>query len=413
MIDRNRIDDIVYSSEITLPQSTLDALGIPVKSKSKDEKVADAFNAVFDKNEHIKTFTEIFSKYNHNKAKLLMVEENADRSRTWMKTPTIVESWSLVDSTNQVGGHNLNSKVTRFRVADDLKPGQTREITVGNKKIIEVSRADAKSHITDQSYLRRVGRLDDATIKGEAVKTRPRNIVADIASKRSSRGFNSTDHTITIGRKSFTYANKEYESLDALIGDFCKSNNPDEVLNLHIECLEGSGVKPKMVINNINCRLSRGNTMLPMSKFDFSHATQINHGDNVVFTIPIKSGMMDLGSTSYVNKAGLGGSSNVGVRVNVCDGNISFKIVNKSKMSQIISIIKDFFRNSKGYLNEFRLKMLFKQHGIEVGVDVIPSIDINVNNAGITEQQYLMIAMFKFEKYQTYDIQIFKEEEIA
>ena len=57
--------------------------------------------------------------------------------------------------------------------------------------------------------------------------------------------------------------------------------------------------------------------------------------------------------------------------------------------------------------------MLFKQHGIEVGVDVIPSIDINVNNAGITEQQYLMIAMFKLEKYQTYDIQLFKEEEIA
>lgn len=413
MIDRNRIYDIVYSSEITLPQSAFDAIGIPVKSKSKDEKVADAFNAVFDKNEHIKTFTEIFSKYNHNKAKLLMVEENADRSRTWMKTPTVVESWSLVDSTNQVGGHNLNSKVTRFRVADDLKPGQTREITVGNKKIIEVSRVDSKSHITDQSYLRRVGRLDDATIKGEAVKTRPRNIVADVASKRCSRGFNSTDHTITIGRKSFTYANKEYESLDALIGDFCKSSNPDEVLNLHIECLEGSGVKPKMVINNINCRLSRGNTMLPMSKFDFSHATQINQGDNVLFTIPIKSGVMDLGSTSYVNRAGMGGSSNVGVRVNVCDGNISFKIVNKSKMSQIISIIKDFFRNSKGYFNEFRLKMLFKQHGIEVGVDVIPSIDINVNNAGITEQQYIMIAMFKLEKYQTYDIQLFKEEEIA
>ena len=413
MIDRNRIDDIVYSSEITLSQSAFDALGIPVKYKSKDEKVADAFNAVFGKNEHIKTFTEIFSSYNHNKAKSLMVAANADRSRTWMKTPTVVESWSLVDSTNQVGGHNLNSKVTRFRVADDLKPGQTREITVGNKKIIEVSRVDSKSHITDQSYLRRVGRLDDATIKGKAVTTRPRNVVTDIASNRTSRGFNPTDHTIIIGKKSFTYANKEYESLDVLIGDFCKSSNPDDVLNLHIECLEGSGVKPKMVINNINCRLSRGNTMLPMSKFDFSHATQINQGDNVLFTIPIKSGLMDLGSTSSVNRTGFGGSSNVGNRVNVCDGNITFKIVNKSKMSKIISVIKDFFRNSKGYFNEFRLKMLFKQHGIDVGVDVIPSIDININNAGITEQQYLMIAMLKLEKYQTYDIQLFKEEKIA
>jgi len=408
MIDRNKIKDIVYSSEITLSQSAFNVLGVPIKPKSKDEKVADAFNAVFAKNEQIKTFTEIFSSYNHNKAKSLIVEANADRSRIWMKTPTVVESWSLVDSTNQVGGHNINSKVTRFRVTNDLKPGQTREIPVGNKKIIEVSRVDSKLHITDQSYLRRVGRLDDATIKGKAVKTRPRNIVADIASNRSSRGFNPADHTITIGKKSFTYANKEYESLDGLIVDFCKSNNSNEVLNLHIECLEGSGVKPRMIINNINCRLSRGNTMLPMSKFDFSHATQITQGDNVLFTIPIKSGKMDLGSTSSVNRTGFGGSSNVGVRVNVCDGNISFKILNKSKMSKIISVIKDFFRSSKGYFNEFRLKMLFKQHGIEVGVDVIPSIDINVNNA-----EYIMIAMLKLEKHQTYDIQLFKEEKIA
>lgn len=411
MIDRNRIDDIVYSSEITLSQSTLDALGIPVKSKSKDEKVADAFNAVFDKNEHIKTFTEIFSEYNHNKAKLLMVEENADRSRTWMKTPTIVESWSLVDSSNQVGGHNLNSKVTRFRVADDLKPGQTREITVGNKRIIEVSRADSKSHITDQSYLRRVGRLDDVTIKGEAIKTRDRDIVADIASNRSSRGFNSTDHTITIGKKSFTYANKEYESLDVLISDFCKSSSSDEVLTFSIEGLKGSGVTPNMVINNIKCRVDRGNTILPMSKFDFSHATQINQGDNVLFKIPIKSGVMDFGSTSSINRAGFGESSDIGVRVNVCEGsNVSFEIVNKSKMSKIISIIKDFFRNSKGYFNEFRLKMLFKQHGIEVDVDVKMNTDIKINKAGVTEQQYFMIAMLELENYQTYDIQLFKEE---
>ncbi len=413
MIDRNRIDDIVYSSENTLPQSTLGALGVPVKSKSKEEEVTDAYNAVFNKNEHIKTFTEIFSSYNHNKAKSLMVEANADRSRTWMKTPTVVESWSLVDSINQVGGHNLNSRVTRFRIADDLKSGQTREIIVGNKKIIEVSRIDSKSHIIDQSYLRRVGRLDDVAIKGKAVKTRPRNIIADVASNRSSRGFNINDHTITIGKRSFTYADKEYESLDALICDFCKSSNSEDVLNLHIECLEGSGIKPKMIINNINCRLSRGNTMLPMSKFDFSHATQINQGDNVLFTIPIKSGIMDLGSTSSINRAGFGGSSNIGVRVNVCEGNISFKIVNKSKISKIISVLKEFFRSSKGYFNEFRLKMLFKEHGIDVGVDVIPYIDIKVNNVGVTESQYIIIGMLKFGKHQLYDIQLFKEEEIA
>lgn len=409
MIDRNKIDDVQYTSE-KFPKTITDALGRKVQVKDKKSIAINAFNAVFENSEEIKDYAEICSPYNRSQAKSLMVKANADRSHIWIKTPTIVESWSLTDSTEQVGGHNLNSKVTRFRVADDLQPGQTRETTVGNKKIIEVSRTDSKSHITNQSYLRKVGRLDDVTIKGDVVKTRTRNIITDVVSNRSSRGFNTQDHTITIGKKSFNYANKEYDSLDALISEFCKSSSPEDVLKLHIECLEGSGVKPKMIINNINCRLNRGNTMLPMSKFDFAHATQIDQGDNVVFTIPIKSGAMDLGSTSLINRAGFGGSSNVGVRVNVCDGNISFKIVNKSKMDKIITVLKDFFRNSKEYFNEFRLKMLFKEHGIEVGVDVIPSIDININNSGIKEHQYLMIALLTLDSNQSYDIQLFKEE---
>ena len=400
MIDRNKIEDIVYSSEVYLVGS----------EKSKAQKIEDAFNAVFTKTEYIKTFAEIFSSYNHNKAKMLMVEENTDRSRYWMKTPTVVESWSLVDSINQVGGHNLDSKVTRFRVADDLKSGQTREVTVGNKKVIEVSRSDSKSHITDQAYLRRVGRLDDATIKGDGIKTKSRNVVADVVSNRSARGFNNIDHSITVGKKSCTFANKEYESLDALVGDFCKSANSSDVLNIQIKCLEGSGVTPKMLINNIECRLRRGNTMLPMAKFDFSHATQFTSGDDILYTIPIKSGVMNLGSTSSVNRAGFGGSSNVGTRVNVCEGNVVFKIINTSKIDKIISVIKDFFKNTKGYFNEFKLKTILKQNGIEIGVDVDCSINMSINNA---EYESIMIAMIKLDKSHIYDIQLFKEENAA
>ena len=57
---------------------------------------------------------------------------------------------------------------------------------------------------------------------------------------------------------------------------------------------------------------------------------------------------------------------------------------------------------------EETVKALFKLIEEKFG-----KLDICVNNAGITEQQYLMIAMYKFEKYQIYDIQLFKEEEIA
>ena len=410
MIDRNKIEDIEYLSEVTSLQFTFDTLGIPRKPKSKNEKVTEAINAVFEKSKYIKMLTMILSPYTHNMAKSLMVKANADRNRTWIKTPTIVESWSLVDSINQVGGHNLNSKVTRFRVADDLKPGQTREITVGNKKIIEVSRTDSKSYITNQSYLRKVGRLDDAKIKSEAIEVRPSKIVTNIASKRSSRGFNSTDHTIIVGRKSYTYAGKEYDNLDVLISDFCVSNNPDEILYLNIKCLDGAGVKPKMLINNIACRLSRGNTMLQMSKFDFAHATQVVNGDNVTFAIPIKPGVMDFGSTSSINSNGLGGSSNVGSKVNVIEGNFSFKIVDKGQRNKVFNILKLFFENAKGYFNEYRLNMLFKQHGIEV---VDANIEMSINKASIAEPHYIMIAIIELEKYPEHVIQLFKEEEIA
>lgn len=408
LVDRNKIDEIEYS-ESPYDNFSFDVIsGQVVKGRSKEERVNDAFNVAFTKDRYIKNYLEVFGNYSCNEAKSMMIAANANRSRTWMKTPTIVESWSLTDSTNQIGGHNLNSKVTRFRVVDDLNPGQTRKVTRGNKTIIEVSKADSRLHITDQAYLRRVGRLDDATIEGTAIRTRSRDIVSDVASRRTARGFNPADHTIKISRNRFVYANKEYESLDKLIVDFCNTKSGDEVLTLHIECLEGAGVQPKMVINNIASRLNRGNTMLPMSKFDFAHATQVTSGDKVLYTIPIKAGKMNLGSTSSVTKAGLGGSSNTGLRVEVCEGSCSFEIINKSKASQIINLVKSFFKSGNEYFNEFKLKVLFKQHDIKVGVDVNCSVDLK-----LTEAESIVIAKLKSANKNPYDFQLFKEEEIA
>jgi hypothetical protein len=407
LVDRNKVADIEYSDSPYDNMNFDPISGKVVKRRSKKERVSDAFNIVFSKDEYVKEYLRVFGIYNCNEAKSMMIAANADRSRTWMKNPTVVESWSLTDSTNQIGGHNLNSKVTRFRVADDLAPGQTRKVNNGRSTVIEVSRTDSRLHIANQNYLRRVGRLDDLTIDGTAVRTRSRSIISDGASKRTARGFNLTDHTIKITKNSFTYANKEYDSLDDLIVDFCSTSSSDEVLTLHIDCHEGAGVQPKMVINNIACRLSRGNTMLPMSKFDFAHATQTVSGDKVLYIIPIKAGKMSLGSTSSVTRAGMGGSSNSGIRVNVCEGSCSFEIINKSKANQIIELIKRFFKSSSEYFNEFKLKMLFKQHDIKVGVDVNYSIDIVLNEA-----ESIVIAKLKSVN-KPYDVQLFKEEEIA
>ena len=208
-------------------------------------------------------------------------------------------------------------------------------------------------------------------------------------------------------------ANKKYESLDMLINDFCNSNTTGEVLSINIECLKGSGVTPKMIINNINCRLRRGNTNLPMSKFDFSHATQQQHGDNVFFTIPIRPGKMDMGSTSLINRAGLGGSSNVGLRVNVYEGNIVFKVYNQSKLHTIVKVLKEFFANTKGYFNELRLRNLFKRYGIEIGTDVECTIEMKINSTN-SEKEFLMISkIIRDNKNTKHNVQFYKEEKVA
>lgn len=412
LLDRNKIEDIRYSDEDRPIYDIDSSLSVKVKyRRTKEEDVSEAFQTVFTKEKYLKKFVNIFSSYDHNQAKTLLVQANANRNRTWVKTPTVVESWSLIDSSRWEGGHNLNSKVTRFRVADDLKPGQTRQVKSGGNNIIEVSRADSKSYITSQSYLRRVGRLDDVTIKGGTVKTRPRSFVADATSKRSSRGFNKADHTMIIGKNSFKYGSKEYESLDILLADFCRVSSPEEVLELRIQCLEGAGVTQKMIINNIHSRLNRGNTVMPMSKFDFLHATQVQKDGGVMYTIPVKPGIMEMGSSSGVNKAGMGGSSNVGVRVNVLEGNIEFKIINQSKMSKIIRVLKDFFRNSKEFFNEYRLKMILKQNGIEICKDIETSISLRVNKSGVEETEYMMVAILTLKNDSVYAVQLFKKEE--
>lgn len=420
LIDKNKIMDIVYteSSSNSFDSNQFDNLfsklsDLKLSNSSKEKRVDHAFNTTFSKMQYLKYFTKIFSSYDCNEAKALLVKANNNRNRTWMKTPTIVESWSIKDSTSTEGGHNLNSNVTHFRVADDLKPGQIRETTINGKKTIEVSILDSKSHITNQFYLRKVGRLNDATIKGNIVKIRSRDIVTDIASERTSRGFNTRDHSIIIGKNSFNFAGKEYTRLDALINDFCKLSTPDEILNIRIECHNGSGVQPKMIINNINCRLRRGNTHLPISKFDFSHATQSTEGNYTLFKVPIKPGKIILGSTSLTNRAGLGGSSNIGTPMHLQEGACEFKILNKSKTAQIINVLKDFFSRTKEYFNEFKLRKLLKQHGIEMGRDIEWSLKMNINREGITEKENITIAFIKQYKSHQYDIQLLEKKEIA
>jgi hypothetical protein len=59
-------------------------------------------------------------------------EAASSRSNGWIHTPAVVISWNSGSLSGASGGHNLDAKVTRFRVSDDVKAGMTRVDGEGN-----------------------------------------------------------------------------------------------------------------------------------------------------------------------------------------------------------------------------------------------------------------------------------------
>ena len=333
------------------------------------------------------------------------LKANKNKSLTWMKCPTIVQSWSLKDSTNSVGGHNLNSKVTSFRVARDLKPGQTRTIEVNGKKIIEISPKDRLTHISDPNYLRRVGRLGNSEIRGGEIPLRARNEVVAAVQHRSARGYNSTDHlSISLDtRKGVSINGKQYQSLEELLTEAGRSleKGKAEFKQIEIEGLNDAGVDVDVIIDNIAGRMKKGsNTSIPMSCYDFANYTVAYEGDRAVVTIPIKSGSIEFGSTSRVTEAGFGGSSKVNPKLSIKEGRVVFKLP-KAYLEEFIKLIREFMAKQRGNWNDFKLKMEMKQRGI--------------NPMDCEERTRLKVAKSRkdlLNKYH-YDVWIIQEKAIA
>lgn len=59
-------------------------------------------------------------------------EASGSQSSGWIHTPAIVISWNTGALFGGIGGHNLDAKVTQFRISDDVVPGTTRIDGEGN-----------------------------------------------------------------------------------------------------------------------------------------------------------------------------------------------------------------------------------------------------------------------------------------
>lgn len=298
-------------------------------------------------------------------SKQLYIDVNKEKCREWMKCPTIVESWQLVDSAYAVGGHNLNSKVTRFKVRNNLKEGET---IISEEGIIEISAKDRLTRVSNQDYLRKVGRLGDNTI-GSTVAVRPKSAVIGITKNRTSRGFNASDHmTVKVDFKSgHTMNGKKYEDFTELLDDL--GNNLVEG-KAHFKQIEFSGLKDAgvdvdVILDGISGRMRKGaSANIPYSKYDFSNPTVKYEGDKAIVIIPIKAGNIEFASTSSLMEAGFGGSSKLSPKVTITGGEVIFKVP-KNKLSAFIEMIQEFLTKQEGVWNEFKIKIEMKRRGID------------------------------------------------
>jgi len=72
------------------------------------------------------------------------VLEMTRRTPTWIRTPTIVLSWPEgKEQEDLVGGHNLDAKITQFRLDSSLSSGEIRVIEEDGQKVILHSADDA------------------------------------------------------------------------------------------------------------------------------------------------------------------------------------------------------------------------------------------------------------------------------
>ncbi len=155
---------------------------------------------MIDKKDEIIRYASVLGILELEDAKEALLAENSDKSLTWIKCPTIVQSTHRSqDSLLAIGGHDLSSKITPIRMDKNLNSGQCRVEFIEGKKVVFISPSD-KGRITPD-FIRRVERTESTgihTIESPSFSARPRDIMTTLTENRSGRGFNISDHGTVI-----------------------------------------------------------------------------------------------------------------------------------------------------------------------------------------------------------------------
>lgn len=332
---------------------------------SKRDKVEYAYIAIMKYQREIKTFRRATSDLSAREAYDAYLDSNKGKSSNWIKCPTLVLSWSLTDSISYEGGHNLDSKVSRFRVNRSLERGKTVR---GKDGVLEISLADAKGRVGDPNYLRRYGRLADANISGKDIPVRPKKEVVGLAAKRSGRGLTKTDHmTVKLGAKNTVNGREmSLREMFETIGNELSTGKGVEFKEIEITGFDKAGVKVDVIVDGVKTTMLRGDgTSLAKSCFDIDHYTVVYEGERAKVRFPIKSNKVVMGSTSNaVIEAGMGGAPRPEkVVFEVKEGIVEFNVP-KNKVEQFIQAVRDYLKEKSEQWNRFQMNRRLKKYDI-------------------------------------------------
>lgn len=294
----------------------------------------------------IELYSEVFGIYTRSDMQRLYLEDNKDNGLGWIKCPTLVRSWSNLDSTRYEGGHNLDSKITPIRIDKSLKQGQYRVDEINGKKVVFISSND-KCFVTPD-FLRRVERT---SLKGthtfaekSAHPIRSRQAVMKQTMYRTSRGFNFTDHVVVRRVDDvFRVNGREMASMDDLLSELSMIIQNGEQMpckNIRFENVSESSVRA--IIDNANAYImDKGNfAKMPKNCYDISMVEYVTNGDNTVAKIRIKP-------ENIVTK----------------EASMSIEFPT-SKLEAFKKALRDFFKNPSKFWNDFLFRQELKKNKI-------------------------------------------------
>ncbi|MCX6155679.1 MAG: hypothetical protein NT007_16110 [Candidatus Kapabacteria bacterium] len=133
---------------------------------------------------------------------------NSSNKANWIKTPSIVQSWSSNDSAFVIGGHNIDSRLTPIIVDNSVQKGKFTPVELSGRRFIKVNKADlgrvTPRLINEIASARKISKLPKS-FSGPLMPLRQRIKVIPADHVSGIRGLDKVKH-IEVVKKDYGYS---------------------------------------------------------------------------------------------------------------------------------------------------------------------------------------------------------------